>query len=500
MKRHLLVLALAVSALAGMTSQAHAAKYMLNVMQDDNQLIYSSAQNRQVALNRMKVMGVDAVRVSLLWDAVAPKKKIKNGADPKAYRAANWDKYDDLAREAQARGIGVYFDITPPGPRWTQARANDPANQRTWKPDMRQFGRFVQAVGKRYSGTYKDENEDKGTLPRVTWWGVGNEPNQGGWLMPQARKIGGHIVPTSPAIYRDMLVAGAGALIRSGHAQDTINMGETAPLGVAPESERRPLRPALFLREMFCLDKHFHSYRGSAAKARNCKTVKKLSILKKLPRLVYAHHPYTKKTSPVKKDKSRDAITIANLSALPTLLDKIAAKTKLIPAGLPVVLTEFGWETNPPDNLNGISLANQAEWDNLGDYAAYRNDRVFANTQFLLTDVPPQKQYPKGSRAYWFTYQSGLLYANGTAKPSAIAYMLPFVAKRAGGNNYLFWGQVRFTANGADQTVYLQRKQGADWVTEGDPITVTNSVGFWEITRPAQAGATYRALWASPDS
>ncbi|MEA2496874.1 MAG: hypothetical protein QOJ29_4785, partial [Thermoleophilaceae bacterium] len=265
-----------------------------------------------------------------------------------------------------------------------------------------------------------------------------------------------------------------------------------------PESERRPLRPALFLREMFCLDGRLHAYRGSAAKARGCSSVSKLSILAKLPRLVYAHHPYTKKTSPVKKDKSRDAITIANLKALPTLLDKIAQKTGLIPVGMPIVLTEFGWETNPPDTFNGISPANQAEWNNLGDYAAYRNDRVFANTQFLLFDVPPRKEFPRNTKAYWFTYQSGLFTAQGRPKPSATAYMLPFVAKRAGGS-YFFWGQVRFTANGANQTVYLQRKQGTDWVNEGDPIPVTNTVGFWEVTRPAQAGATYRAVWASPD-
>src|SRR3954470_6997714 len=499
MRRPLLASIFVLAAMAGITSQAQAAKFMFSVMQDDNQLIYSSADNRNVALNRMKLMGVDAVRVSVLWDAVAPKKKIKNGADPKAYRAANWDKYDDLTRAAQIRGISVYFDVTPPGPRWTQAKANDPANQRAWKPDMRQFGRFYQAVAKRFTGTYHDENEGKGLLPRVSWWGIGNEPNQGGWLMPQARKIGRHLVPTSPAIYRDLLVAGANALIRTGHNMDTVNMGETAPLGVAPQSERRPLRPALFLRELFCLDGRYRPYRGSAAKARNCKSVKKLSILKKLPGLVYAHHPYTKKTSPLKKDKSRDAITIANLSALPKLLDKIASKTKLIPSGMPVVLTEFGWETSPPDNLNGISIAHQTEWNNLGDYAAYRNDRVFANTQFLLFDVPPRKEFPKNSKAYWFTYQSGLYYSNGQRKPSATAYMLPFVIRKSGGS-YVFWGQVRFTANGADQVIQIQRKQGNDWVNDGDPVPVTNTVGFYELTRAAQKGAPYRALWTAPDA
>jgi Cellulase (glycosyl hydrolase family 5) len=499
MHRYLIALALAVTAFIGMASQAHAAAFELSVMQDDNQLIYSSAANRTVALNRMKLMGVDAVRVSVLWDAVAPKKRLKNGADPKAYRAANWDKYDDLVRAAQAYGIQVYFDVTFPGPRWTQYKAGDPVNQRVWKPKVREFGRFFQAVAKRFTGTYHDENEGKGVIPRVSWWGVGNEPNQGGWLMPQSRRIRGRLVPQSPAIYRELLVAGADALIRTGHKSDTVNMGETAPLGVPPQSERRPLRPALFIREMFCLNSRLRPYRGSAAKARNCGNVKKLAILKKLPRLVYAHHPYTKKTSPLKKDKSPDAITIANLGTLPKLLDRIAAKTKLIPSGLRIVLTEFGWETKPPDPLNGITLQQQAEWNNLGDYAAYKSARVFANTQFLLFDVPPQGQYPKGSRAYWFTYQSGLFYANGQSKPSAAAYMLPFVIKKSGGN-YVFWGQVRFTPNGADQAVQLQRKQGSDWVNDGDPIPVTNSVGFWELTRPAQKGATYRTVWTAPDS
>lgn len=499
MRRPLLALTIVLATLAATASQAQAAKFMFSVMQDDNYLIYSTQHNREYALGKMKAMGVDAVRVSVLWDAVAPRRKIRNGADPKAYRAANWDKYDDLVRTAARYGVSVYFDVTPPGPRWTQYKAGDPANQRAWKPRIREWGRFVQAVGKRFTGSYNDENQGRALIPRVSWWGVGNEPNQGGWLMPQSRKIGGKLVPQSPHIYRDLLVAGVAALIRTGHGFDTINIGETAPLGVPPESERRPLRPALFLREMFCLDSRLRKFRGSAARARNCGTVSKLSILEKVPRLTFAHHPYTKKTSPLRRDKSRDAITIANLSTLPALLDRIARKTKLIPEGLPIVLTEFGWETNPPDTFNGISLANQAEWNNLGDYAAYRNDRVFANTQFQLLDVVPRKEFPRNTKAYWFTYQSGLLFANGRAKPSAVAYMLPFVAKRAGGSNYLFWGQVRFTPNGANQTVYLQRKQGSTWVNEGAPVPVTNSVGFWEVTRPGQKGQTYRALWSSPD-
>src|SRR5436190_1261447 len=221
MRRPLPAVLLTLAVLLVAAPSAWAAQFMVSVMQDDNYLINSTANARNVALNRMKRLGVDAVRVSVIWNTVAPGKKIRNGADPHAYRAANWDRYDDLVRAAGAHGLSVYFDVTFPGPRWAQGKANDPANQKTWAPSPREFGRFFQAVAKRYSGTYHDENEGRGVLPRVSWWGIGNEPNQGGWLMPQARKIGGHLVPTSPAIYRNLVVVGANALIRTGHADDT---------------------------------------------------------------------------------------------------------------------------------------------------------------------------------------------------------------------------------------------------------------------------------------
>jgi hypothetical protein len=496
--RFLLATFVAVTVAAALAQPAFGAKFMVSVMQDDNQLVYSTAHVRESTLRRMKALGVDAVRVTVLWDAIAGRRKPRDARNPKSYPPSRWDRYDDLVRIAQKFGIAIYFDVTPPGPRWAHAKADDPANQRTWKPNVAEFGRFYQAVARRYNGQWRDENSGRGIIPRVSWWGIGNEPNQGGWLMPQAHKIGGKIVPQSPGWYRKLLVAGAGALIRTGHGNDLILMAETAPLGVKPQSERRPLRPALFIREMFCLQPNFRPWRGRAAAARGCGDVGRLAILKRLPRLAFAHHPYTKNLAPTKRDRSRDAITVANLSVLPKMLDKIAARTKLIPDGLPILLTEFGYETNPPDPFNGVTEDKQAQYLNEGDYLAYRNDRVFANTQFQLFDVPPRKEFPRNSQAYWFTYQSGLYKADGKPKPSAFAYMLPFVARRSGGG-YTFWGQVRFTANGADQQVYLQQRAGSGWQTVAGPIKVTNAVGFWEVTRPAQRGARFRAVWTPPD-
>lgn len=497
-----IALATAVAALAlGAAAQpAFGAKFMLSVMQDDNQLVYGTAHMREASMRRMKSIGVDAIRVTVLWEAVAPRRRPRNPRDPGSYPARNWDRYDDVVRAAAQNGLQVYFDVTPPGPRWAHAKSPDPSNRRTWRPNPREFGRFFQAVARRYNGKWRDENTDRRALPRVSWWGIGNEPNQGGWLTPQARRIGGRIVPQSPHWYRKLLVAGADALIRTGHGNDLVLMAETAPLGVRPQAERRPLRPALFIRELFCLSPGLRRLTGASARLRGCGDVGRLAILKRLPRLAFAHHPYTKDLPPTKRDRSRDSLTVANLKALPTLLDRIASRTGLIQQGMPILFTEFGYETNPPDNFNGVSLEKQAQYLNEGDYAAYRSDRVFANTQFLLFDVPPRREFPRNSQAYWFTYQSGLYTASGQAKPSATAYMLPFLAKRAGGN-YLFWGQVRFTPNGANQQIYLQRRTGSGgWETVGGAVPVTNAVGFWELTRPAARGQRWRAVWVSADS
>ena len=81
----------------------------------------------------------------------------------------------------------VYFTITGPGPRYAHSRRR-PASAATPARTSRiptRFSGFVEAVGKRYSGTYRDENGVRRPLPRVALWSIWNEPNQPGWLSPQ---------------------------------------------------------------------------------------------------------------------------------------------------------------------------------------------------------------------------------------------------------------------------------------------------------------------------
>ncbi|MCW2968203.1 MAG: hypothetical protein JWM71_1975, partial [Solirubrobacteraceae bacterium] len=239
-RRALQVLPLLAALLVGLAAPAaHANGSQVSVMMDDNQLLYRSDKVRDKALAQMKSLGVDYVRATVLWSVVADharstKKLDKRfrklgAANPKAYPRLNWNRFDGLVRTAQAFGIGVYFDVTGPGPAWGREKAprSERANQATWMPKAREFKLFVEAVGKRYSGTYRDEDTGHSKLPRVSFWSLWNEPNQGGWLTPQWY----HGKPYSPMMFRQLYTAGYQGLVATAHGKDIILLGETAPLG-----------------------------------------------------------------------------------------------------------------------------------------------------------------------------------------------------------------------------------------------------------------------------
>jgi hypothetical protein len=492
------------------TPVARANSDLLSFMMDDDQLVYRDDATRDRALKRMAALGVDYVRVTVLWSVVADgaratpkldKRFRKLGADnPKAYPRLNWDRYDRLVRAAHTLHIGVYFDVTGPGPAWGQTKPprSQARNHRTWMPKAREFYKFVKAVGKRYSGTYRDENDGRPVLPRVTFWSLWNEPNQGGWLTPQWW----HGKPYSPAMYRKLFSYGVRGLIASGHVPgkngEVVLAGETAPIGSDARNARSPMRPKLFIRELLC---------APGTSGVGCSDFKKFGPLAATG---WAHHPYTKKVGPTTRDPNPDSITMANIGELPQLLDELANTTHDIAPGLPIFSTEFGYETNPPDPYNGIPLEQQAQWLTLGDYLAAQQPRVAANTQFLLNDVAPLRKHKKNTKAYWFTYQSGLFGRSGQPKPSAFAYTFPFLAFFANQSDPSngeplahFWGMLRFRPNylAAFQvfdTVHLQEStdNGKTW-TELGTATVTSNHGLFEGDVPVPKSGLLRGVWSS---
>ena len=106
-------------------------------------------------LRRMKAAGVDTVRVTVLWSVVAEnlKKRPKDPSNPRSYPSANWAKYDSMTTVAKELGINVLFNVTGPGPSWAHEKSPVKADKATWKPKATEFAKFVEAVGKRYSGS-----------------------------------------------------------------------------------------------------------------------------------------------------------------------------------------------------------------------------------------------------------------------------------------------------------------------------------------------------------
>ena len=493
--RRFLAPLLAVMAVCLLAPAAHASNTQLSVMMDDDHLLYRGDQVRDQTLTRMKELGVDEVRVTVLWSVIANgarKNKARRrrfhklGADnPKAYPMLNWDRYDRLDRACQTLRIGCYFDVTGPGPKWGHEKA--PRKYRkdraTWKPKPREYKLFVTAVGKRYSGRYHDENDGHVVLPRISFWSLWNEPNQGGWLTPQF--VGGR--PYSPMLFRRLFVAGRQALLASGHGSDVILLGETAPLGWTTRTDRSAMGPLTFIRALFCVDSA-----GNPASGPGCSDFAKHGPLQAT---AWAHHPYTKTGSPaapftdsaaITDDAS--AVTMANLSSLTGLLDQVAANSGRVATGMPIALTEFGYETNPPDPFAGIPLDTQAAYLNIGELIAWLNPRVITETQFLLRDVAPDRSHTRNSKAYWHTYQSGLFMSNGTPKSAAAAYRLPLVAAPIARNPTTgalitaVWGQLRFRAKGVPDQVTLLYKPAdgsTGFVALGEPVPVNGPRNYF---------------------
>jgi hypothetical protein len=514
-----LLAALALLAFAGLLAarrppNARASGSQVTVMMDDDHLLYRSDRARVRALETMKKLGVQFVRVTMKWSVVAgqarstpARRRRFRPDDPTTYPKGSWDRFDLVDREATGIGLGVYFVITGPGPPWTHQAppAKDRKYAATWKPNAQQFHSFVLAAGKRYSGTATDRQH--ATIPRVSWWGVWNEPNQGGWLTPQWERRGGALVAESPILYRQLYLAGRKALDDSGHGTDFIMAGETAPLGSSHRDSHSPMYPAKFIRELMCVDDQGNPYTGGAAAVRDCSAFDRLGPIRAT---AWAHHPYTKKVPPTVRDTNPDSITIANIDALPTLLDNLAATTHHIAPGLPIMSTEFGYETNPPDPFNGTSLSNQANWINIGDFLSYINPRVMSSAQLQLYDAPPLRKYPPTSKLHWFTYQAGLLYSNGRTKPSLATYELPFFIFPAGNdpatNQHRFgvWGQLRFhdglvSARSPDQVQIEFRAAGsAAWQPLGSALTITNRQAFFATVVTVPGAGSLRAHWAQP--
>jgi hypothetical protein len=437
-----------------------------SLFQDDDHLIYASSATVARTLDTLASLGVQRIRATVLWRDIAPDPTAArppagfDPADPADYPAVNWMPYDRLVELAGARGIGVDFNVGAPGPRWGMGPGAPSAKFAThWYPSAAQFGRFVTALGRRYSGRYAAGGGR--AVPRVSYWSIWNEPNQPGWLAPQWR--GSQMV--SPALYRHYVGAAFAALAATGHGpgRDTILIGELAPEGAESpaHSYSEPMPPMPFLRALFCVDQDYRPLTGAAAAALGCPAPS--AFVAEDPGLFeatgFAHHPYSFFLAPSVSMADPNFVPLADLGRLERGLDAIFTAYG-VGRRLPLYLTEYGYATDPPNPYSGVSLSHQAAYLDQSEYLAWKDPRVRALSQFLLYDSPPDTAYRRGSPRYWSTFQTGLLFAGGTAKPSLGAYRLPiFVPDPVLRHGEVFvWGRVR-PARGTIQVALQWRSE-----------------------------------------
>jgi hypothetical protein len=124
----------------------------------------------------------------------------------------------------------------------------------------------------------------------------------------------------------------------------------------------------------------------------------------------YAHHPYygapaeTPSTPPSGADgQAPTAVTMGNLGTLLREEGRLYPHTR-------IWITEYGYQTNPPDTTFGVSWAKQALYLQQAWRMARASPRVDVFLWFLLQD-----EVPLGG------WQSGLITADGRKKPAFAA-------------------------------------------------------------------------------
>jgi putative glycosyl hydrolase len=345
---------------------------------DDAQILYG---NPDKVFPMLQQMGTQVIRVNLWWggpNGVA-KRRPANPASP-TDPAYGWDTYDRTVRYAQLYDMQVIFTVVGT-PSWANASAG-------WNyapTRMADLQSFVTAAAKRYSGKTKDATG--ATIARVSKWIAWNEPNNPVFLRPQFVKRGAAWAMQSPITYASMCNAVVKG-VKSVYVSNKVACGVTSPRGNnQPGTLRSSVSPLAFMRAM----------KNAGAAGFDA----------------YAHHPYygfpteTPNTPPppAKRGAPPTASTLGNFADFTRELARVYP-------GKRIWITEYGYQTNPPDTLFGVTPGKQALYMKQAWTKLSANQKVDMMIWFLLRD---EERVGSG-------WQSGLYYANGKAKPARATF------------------------------------------------------------------------------
>jgi Glycosyl hydrolase catalytic core len=367
-KRFLGVCAALCAVVAIGAPSATPSSHMLVGILDESSAVYGNPDKTFPILGQLKVQ---VLRINIYWYRVA-KTRPTDATDP-ADPAYDWGVYDRTAQYANQYKIKLLVTI------WGTPHWENGKTPRYAPKNPKDLQKFAYAAATRYSGTYL--GDDGRTLPAVRYWTAWNEPNQVFQLYPQYVKVRGKFITQSAIDYVKICHAVYDGVHSTLLGAEKVACGVTAPRGNNIATGKR----------------------GSPDPMSFMRAVKKAG-LKRFD--AWAHHPYYNK--PSETPTSTGGPRSIELGSI----NKLIAQLTAFWGPKRVWLTEYGWQSNPPDKLQGVSLAKQAAYLKQSYLIARKNPRIDMFVWFLLKD----ERVLSG-------WQSGLMTASGKKKPAFNTFM-----------------------------------------------------------------------------
>ena len=370
-------------------------------------------------LDELRDLGVDRVRLSLHWRAIAPdapqRPARRRPADPRydASRASTRSTTSlRAARGARHRGaLQRHRRRAAVGDRAARRRARSTLQ---YRPDPRASSRASsRCSARRYDG--------RGACAAARRRVVDLERAEPG--RAAAAAVGGRRGSTSPRIYRALVRAALARAARArATASDIVLLGETAPRGVDRQrphgrdaARAVPARAAL-------------PRRGPAAaraRPRGCDFARR----GRFDVTGYAHHPYSivsppDVAAPATPTTSRSPTATGSCAVLDAAAGARAASRPSCRSGTRSSATRRCRPTrsaaSPLDRPGALARRGRAA-------DVPRPARRRARAVPAARRPAARRAAPRRPR-YWGTYQSGLRFADGRRKPACDAYRLPLDA------------------------------------------------------------------------
>jgi hypothetical protein len=255
------------------------------------------------------------------------------------------------------------------------------------------------------------------------------------------------------------------AAVHAVRADNVVVTGGLAPFEVfaADRKTSRSVAPLEFMRLMLCMSKKLKP---------TCRAKSHFDV--------WAHHPYTS-GGPNHHASRLDDVSLGDLPEMKRMLNA-AIRAGHVVSRQPVRfwVTEFGWDTNPPDP-KGVPLREHARWVSEALYRMWRAG-ISLVVWLQLRDLPMSQAVAQQG-----LYLDGPTLEQDRPKPALQAFRFPTVALPSRGR-VAVWG--RTPKSNAD-TVVLERRLSGRW--QRIAVVRANRYGIFQRTFKMRSAGSVRA-------